>query len=467
MATLPQPSVPSPPSYRPLLAWAVIVALAGLILVRNAQQGPSGDPAARRAALLIEARGLVGLARLRLAGEPLTPPAALYEQARAALERGPYGQRLRVAVLAGELVGPEEARAVLRRLAQDREVEPTPEEQKEAGVLARLYSGRPLSEGQRQLLRDRLGWFGRLALTPEGADPEARAEVLAPALRTAQVYVAVLVLGGTLVLAGGLVLLVLVVLTLAGRLSGGLRTGRTPGGVYAETFALYMTLFLALSYAGRWIPAGRWGLLLSGLAALVSLTALAWPVLRGVPWQQVRADVGWHRGRAPGLEPLFGLVGYLAAVPLLLVGLLATVVLVFLRRQFGGPDPFGPDGAPTHPILGVALGADVWVWLQVFFLASVVAPLVEETMFRGVLYRHLREGLRRLRPAFAVLLAALFSSFLFAAIHPQGLLGVPPLLALAFSFALVREWRDTVVPTVVAHGVHNGLLTLVLWLLTS
>ena len=81
-------------------------------------------------------------------------------------------------------------------------------------------------------------------------------------------------------------------------------------------------------------------------------------------------------------------------------------------------------------------------------------------MFRGVLYRHLREASCLLRYATSVLLSILVVSFLFAAIHPQGLVAIPPLMGLAVAFNLIREWRGTLVPGMVAHGVHNGLLML-------
>ena len=54
--------------------------------------------------------------------------------------------------------------------------------------------------------------------------------------------------------------------------------------------------------------------------------------------------------------------------------------------------------------------------------------------------------------------SAVVSSFIFAVIHPQGLLAVPLLMTLAFGFAMIREWRGTLLPCVVVHGVHNGLL---------
>jgi membrane protease YdiL (CAAX protease family) len=77
-----------------------------------------------------------------------------------------------------------------------------------------------------------------------------------------------------------------------------------------------------------------------------------------------------------------------------------------------------------------------------------------------VLYRHLRE-LTRIGPVWlSVLSSALFSSFIFAVIHPQGLLAVPVLMGLAIVFALTREWRGTLIPCMVAHGMSNAMVLL-------
>jgi membrane protease YdiL (CAAX protease family) len=72
-----------------------------------------------------------------------------------------------------------------------------------------------------------------------------------------------------------------------------------------------------------------------------------------------------------------------------------------------------------------------------------------------------------LRPAASVLISAVAVSFLFAVIHPQGLLAVPMLMALALAFALMREWRDTLLPPMIAHGINNAVATTLLFVLMS
>jgi len=67
-----------------------------------------------------------------------------------------------------------------------------------------------------------------------------------------------------------------------------------------------------------------------------------------------------------------------------------------------------------------------------------------------------------LGPTASVLVSGVLSGLVFAVIHPQGLLAVPLLTVLALAFALVREWRGSLIPCVVAHGVNNAVVTLVL-----
>ena len=70
---------------------------------------------------------------------------------------------------------------------------------------------------------------------------------------------------------------------------------------------------------------------------------------------------------------------------------------------------------------------------------------------------------------FAILLSILFgviiNSFIFAAIHPQGLIAVPALMALAVNFTLMREWRGTLLPSMIMHSIQNGLVFTGLFLL--
>lgn len=76
---------------------------------------------------------------------------------------------------------------------------------------------------------------------------------------------------------------------------------------------------------------------------------------------------------------------------------------------------------------------------------------MEETVFRGAFYRSLRFGN-------GVLIAGLVNGVIFAALHPQGWMGIPALTAMGFGFALIREWRDSLIAPMTAHAINNGLL---------
>ncbi len=478
-ADLPPPPAPPARKGRPVLAWLVIVGIVVFLQWRNREAPASLLEALDLVTMRMQARYLVGAASLPVPGGK---PRELYKQAETSLNRGGYAQRLRFAVLAGELDGPTEARLRLRLLEEAREegkVHPSAEDRELARQLDRLYAGyerQPadrrapdLSEAEQHELRQRLGWFGELALAPPGdADAGERERALAPARRTFWGFAGFTLVGLLVGFVGFVVLVTMLVLLAVGRLHGGLRTGSRHGGIYAETFALYLLAFLGLSYGLSYLPAGNSRLLLSGAAAVGSLVVLAWPVLRGVPWGQVRQEIGWTAGREPALELLLGVGTYVAALPLVLLGVILMLVLKGAQELIQGPpDPFGPSGAPGHPITAVVNNPSVWLWVQVFLVASVAAPVVEETMFRGVLYRHLREATGRAGRALSVVSAALLTSFVFAVIHPQGLLGVPVLMALALAFNLAREWRGTLVPAMVAHGINNGAVTVLLYLVAT
>jgi membrane protease YdiL (CAAX protease family) len=473
---LPPPSQTAPrPRSRPLLAWAAIV-----LLVAYEALGPSLRPTpaettakerAGETVLLLQARLLVGTARMFPQGG-----AASLSQLRT-LNTGPLGQRFRYVVVVGELQGPAEALEALKdldRRAAEQGVARTEKQRAVREDLGRLYAdyaahrldAPSLGPDDRSLLREDLGWLGDLALAPEGRPHSAAREAaLRPARRAAAVMlgygVLLLLLGGV-----GLVgLVTLVVMLLVGWLRPRLRL-RSPahGGLYAEAFALWMLLFLGVRLAAGYLPAAAPRFLVSVAVELVGLgLALAWPVLRGVSWWRVREDVGLTLGRRPWLEPLLGVAGYLLALPLLGLGLLLATALTSLQARLKGVNPadnFGPPDVPSHPVITELARPDWWVRLEVLVLACVLAPLIEETLFRGLLFRQVREASNRFGRAVSFLASATVVSFVFAVIHPQGVVLVPGLMALAFAFSLLREWRATLVPAMLAHGINNGLLLL-------
>jgi membrane protease YdiL (CAAX protease family) len=425
----------------------------------------------------------------------------LYDQSQA-MNLGPVPQRLRFIVAAGELAGPDEALRLWRELDHmlaQRQVALPDEHAQLMDIVRRLYQdyergdakAASVSPEERRFLAEQLGWFGELALEPPsvgaralaaqaGAAPAAavaavererpeRDTVLEPARRTFVLLIGTLVVFVFLGALGFLGLVTFLVFLWSGKLTAGIETGVTSGGVYAETFAVWIALFLGLLAALGSVP-GIPMLIGSGAAMFMSLLAVLWPVIRGIPWRQVREDIGWTLGRNPLLEPLIGVGCYVMALPLVGVGLGLTLILMFVQRTLmagGAGDPLAPTSGPTHPVVEFLGGGDLFLRLQVILLASVIAPLVEETMFRGVLYRHLREASAAWRWLPSVIFSGTVSSFIFAAVHPQGIVAVPVLMALAYGFAIAREWRGTLIPAIVGHALNNGLVTtLAVYMLT-
>jgi membrane protease YdiL (CAAX protease family) len=514
--------LPVPPRKKghPVLAWVVIAAVVAFLFLRRHQTPQvvveANASRANDIVLRLQGRYVVGAATL-------VPPAErkrLYDQL-AVLNTGPLSQRLSFVVLAWELIGPNAAgpadvfgetlaapgvaaaaplgapvqslvaagvagseafgppSSAQRQLRELRTgvdqgtVKGDPEDVALLGVLERLY--RDYQDGhldapsvtaeERGQLRERLGWFGELALAPEGSPQETREAVLRPARRTAVGMIAVLGGLSSVGLFGLAALIPLVILLLTGRLRGGVGGPFLYGGVYAEAFAVWMALFVGLSFAAAWVKVPGDDLLVhAGVDFLSLVLALAWPVLRGVPWGQLRRDVGLTLGRSPALEPVLGVACYAMTLPLLVVGALLTLALIHLQNYLAG-GPAGEAGAvppnmPVHPIVQVVGDPNWRVLLQLLLLASVAAPIVEETMFRGLLYRQMRESSGGWGRAASILASAAAVSFLFAAIHPQGWTAIPALMSLAVGFSLMREWRGTLIPCMIAHGINNGLVIL-------
>jgi membrane protease YdiL (CAAX protease family) len=164
----------------------------------------------------------------------------------------------------------------------------------------------------------------------------------------------------------------------------------------------------------------------------------------------VRTDLGLRLGPHPLREVGCGLMVYASALPLLLVGGLMTMLLNAARDRMAPGTPM-----PSHPAQQALMGADWSTIIQIMVLGVLVAPLVEETMFRGALYRQLRDATRWLGFAGSAIISAAISSVIFAAIHPQGWVFVPALASLALAFCIAREWRGNLPAGVVAHGITN------------
>jgi membrane protease YdiL (CAAX protease family) len=230
------------------------------------------------------------------------------------------------------------------------------------------------------------------------------------------------------------------------------RTETDAPNLYIEAFAVFVAADALLTVLAYFWGTASWAWII-GILQLASLPfAIGWPLIRGLPWSSVRTALGIHRGEGFMTEIIAGLRGYLLILPVFAVGVLLTGVLGSLVSA-GSSE----SALPTHPDT-VGLGSS-GSWIVFAVLACIVAPLVEETLFRGALYRGSRRYLGALSSAFLV-------SAIFGLLHPQGWIAVPALAALAVGFAGLREWRDSLIAPMTAHALHNGLLVIMLYSLS-
>lgn len=435
-----------------LVAWVLILGVAGAMVAMTqagheaAAEGPQPVAPGPVDTQLKAAQVAVGLHALdRDAAPPLDEVLAEQDE----LAAGEPLRRWRAAVVAGELGGDAIARERLAAMEMAGEGEVA----RDVMVLYQIYleGGDAVAREQVLRLRQRHGWFGRLALSYGSDDDEpVRAAVRAEAIRATMVLSG-LSLAAILVFIGVVVCSVLAVLRWrSGRLVWAYRADQAAGPVYASAFALYLLAFLGFSLVAalvlREAPAIGEVAIYWAFVPLLALVLAGWFRLSGVGRAEALAAVGLHRGTGWWREVGAGLVGYLAGLPLVVVGLL-------ISNQLGG-------AGAEHPVMEQLTGGSPWRVVGAFLLAAGFAPLVEEIAFRGLLYHHLRTW-------YGPLLAALIQGLIFAVVHPQGVAAVPVLASVGILFALIREWRGSLVGPMAAHAVHNAAALSVVLLLMS
>ncbi len=476
------------------VSWLFILVMVGfLVYVRDVKSGkvehlpPLDDtPASMHGLMEFQNRCRIGLGEFLRQNQPGANAEirALFEgnpndpadqaQHASLWSHGTWGQRVQYAIVGGELAGPRVALNVLGKLKWDWEtakLEPSADQLAVYNTLRKIYQdfrkkkfdAPSADNAERELLLAKLGWYGRLALTPPDApDQVARNQVMESPLRLIYCLIGIVLFLLTLGVLGALGLVVFAIGASSGGIKVGLREGSGSSGVYAETFAIWLFAFTAGLVALEFWPREQDRFLLNLIIMFGSLLVLGWPVLRGIPWAEVRQDLGLTWGRAGILEPVLGIPSYAMMVPMLAVGFAITLVILLTSLDGGGggaPDsPFESQQMLSHPIVNIVLQGGFWIRVQLLLLACVAAPIVEEIMFRGVLYRQLRDATRGFGWIISCLFSALWASFIFAVIHPQGMIAVPALMGIACGCTLAREWRDSLWASMVVHAINNSLI---------
>jgi uncharacterized protein len=308
------------------------------------------------------------------------------------------------------------------------------------------------------------GWLARVAalaayerLGPEAVPAELRRRVSGEAGRYVQRLASGAVVPLLLLPQLGLIVLVVgIVLIQTGVLRKVERPHHPVGPALWESFILMLALgmvpVLWLFGGQRPSPETQPGAFATLLVAsdLLQLGALVYLWLRLRGRGLTLAEIGLTGRRLP-TELLIGVAAAAVMIP--------SAHLIGILTQALSDRLFPSIAPPYHPLSGMtATTASPEIRAALFFAAVIGAPFLEEIFFRGALYGALR---RR----FGIWPGILASSAFFAILHPQLPLGFLPLVWLAVCFALLYEWRQSLVAAMAAHALYNGLAFLMLTLL--
>ncbi|MBO6512353.1 MAG: CPBP family intramembrane metalloprotease [Phycisphaerales bacterium] len=325
----------------------------------------------------------------------------------------------------------------------------------ELDALESIYTnGRDsISDQMNDQLIARYGVLGRAATT-HGLDANDPARQ--PIVTGFGWIAALLLLFFTVIVVGffaGLVLLLIGIINLStGKLKLRFKAPPAGGSVFLETYALFLAGFAVLSI-GLFILSEKvnpaLGILSLPLQWILIFTP-AWAILRGMRASIWRRAIGLHSGEGILKEIACGFITYIASIPVYLFGVLVTLVLILVQSALssGGAQPTQPM---TNPVFDLISDSGPILIILVFSLATVWAPIAEELIFRGALHRHINSRVHWVATAF-------ITALLFAYMHSYGPLMVAPLIALGFMFAFMRQWRDSIIPCITAHFIHNASL---------
>ena len=211
---------------------------------------------------------------------------------------------------------------------------------------------------------------------------------------------------------------------------------------YAARVALFLFLLMLVSgmrgeWLQRWIGTGGTLLVAQTLELLLLIGIFSLPIY------QQKDTVLRFFGQVKhfGKLVLWGVSGAIVNIPILFVlGMISAILLWFLPE-------------PSHPIIERVLSSGTFITqFSVFFGAVILAPIIEELVFRGLLLPALTKRFKS--PAKGIVI----SSLLFAAIHPQGIVLWPQLAAIGAMAALLTYQTRSLVPGMVMHAVHNCTL---------
>jgi len=359
--------------------------------------------------------------------------------------------RFRAAIVIGELQGAH--RAVERLTSLRDEVEPGGPLSNEIGWLLPRYEAaaahKPIPDLPPEVvtaMKGRHGWFADLAnaFGRDDSHPDrwytvAGAERFFAFATFADVFDLIAPLIGVVV-----AIIVIVMITQNGVENSD--DPHVPTTIYLQAFCVFALLF------STYLMLHVFMLGVEGAISLVVSQAITWscalaalyPLLRGVNFRELLHDLGFIAPNGIPRELMIGVVGFIGGLPIDWIGARVGGIVDAILLGDSGSDA----GIPLYeaPMSGS------WILVILGTISACLwAPIVEETMFRGCLYRWCRVRLTWIP-------TMLITAAIFGAIHPYSVGGMISVAFGGLTLGLLREWRQSLYAPIVAHALYNAHL---------
>ena len=219
-----------------------------------------------------------------------------------------------------------------------------------------------------------------------------------------------------------------------------------PDTIVVGAFVAMMVLALAMQWLFRSSSGPQWLQIASTVLFLALPPILALMVIRGL---SLPTMFGLQR------LGLFRVIG----VSVGLIVLLLPVIMIVTAITYQILDGHAEQQDLVMKFREAAKAGKRDILWQVFTAAAVVAPLVEEFLFRGYFY----PVLKRLA---GPLPAAITVSLLFGAIHNNAA-AFPVLTVLALALTLAYEWSGSLFVPILMHACFNTMMLALMWWQTA
>lgn len=227
------------------------------------------------------------------------------------------------------------------------------------------------------------------------------------------------------------------------------------GGVFGWTALLALSFAVANLIAVLIIKA----LLVVGLeldrlnAAMFSLivASLVYVLFAGLmisfPWLVLKIKTSWQD---LGYSSKLAWKSLIALPTAIIIYLLLSIVFMMIASQFSGFDQTEVQQTGFKDL------TQSYEYIAAFIALVIIAPVVEETLFRGFLHTRMRKLTGRFG-------AIVIVSALFGAIHLQLNVAVDT-FALGLVLGLLREYTGSIYSSIALHMIKNGLAYYLLFL---